>query len=263
VASSRLPPVLDVEKSPTDRTTDGAGGRTRTDSNDAEANPLWGAPRIHGELLKLGIDVSQATVAKYIARPRQPPSQTWQTFLRNHIGQIVAADFFVVPTATCRLLFVLVILAHERRRVVHISVTDHPTAAWTAQQLREAFPWNDAPQYLVRDRDSAFHAWATTTQAMDIHEVVTAARSPWHNTCVERLIGSIRRECLDHVTVWNERGLRRVLTAYVAYYSSSRTHLSLNKDAPISRQVASSADGDIVAIPQIGGLHHRYERRAA
>ena len=230
----------------------------------SEANPLWGAPRIHGELLKLGIDVSQATVAKYIARPRhQPPSQTWRTFLRNHIGQIVAADFFVVPTATCRLLFVLVILAHERRRVVHLGVTDHPTAAWTAQQLREAFPWNDAPRYLVCDRDSAFHAWATTTQAMDIREVLTAARSPWQNAYVERLIGSIRRECLDHVIVWNERGLRRVLTAYVAYYSNSRTHLSLDKDAPTSRQVASPADGDIVAIPQVGGLHHRYERRAA
>jgi transposase InsO family protein len=180
----------------------------------SEANPLWGAPRIHGELLKLGIDVSQATVAKYIARPlHRPPSQTWRTFLRNHIGQIAAADFFVVPTATCRLLFVLVILAHERRRVVHVCVTDHPTAAWTAQQLREAFPWNNAPRDLVRDRDSVFHAWASTAQAMEIHEVVTAARSPWQNAYVERLIGSIRRECLDHVIVWNARGLRRVLTA--------------------------------------------------
>jgi putative transposase len=230
----------------------------------SEANPLWGAPRIHGELLKLGIDVSQATVAKYIARPRhQPPSQTWRTFLRNHIGQIVAADFFVVPTATCRLLFVLLILAHERRRVVHVGVTDRPTAAWTAQQLREAFPWNDAPRYLVRDRDTTFHAWATTARAMDIHELVTAARSPWQNAYAERLIGSIRRECLDHVIVWNERGLRRVLNAYVAYYSRARTHLSLNKDAPISRGVEPPTNGNIVAIPEVGGLHHRYERRAA
>jgi putative transposase len=147
----------------------------------SKANPLWGAPRIHGELLKLGLDVSQATVAKYMVRHHQPPSQTWRTFLLNHIGQIVAADFFVVPTATCRLLFVLVILAHERRRVVHVGVTDHPTAAWTAQQLREAFPWNEASQYLVRDRDSAFHACATTATAMDIKEVVTAPRSPWQN----------------------------------------------------------------------------------
>jgi transposase InsO family protein len=227
----------------------------------SKVNPLWGAPRIHGELLKLGFDVSQATVAKYMVRHRQPPSQTWRTFLRNHIGQIAAADFFVVPTATCRLLFVLVILAHERRLVIHLGVTDHPTAAWTAQQLREGFPWNDAPRYLVRDRDAAFHAWATTAKAMDIHEVVTAARSPWQNAYAERLIGSIRRECLDHVIVWNERGLRRLLHMYIAYYSRSRTHLSLKKDAPISRHVASPADGDIVAIPQVGGLHHRYEPR--
>jgi transposase InsO family protein len=229
----------------------------------SEANTLWGAPRIHGELLKLGIDVSQATVAKYMIRHRQPPSQTWRTFLRNHMGQIAAADFFVVPTATCRLLFVLVILAHERRRVVHVGVTDHPTAAWTAQQLREAFPWNDAPRYLVRDRDAAFHAWATTAKAMDIHEVVTAARSPWQNAYAERLIGSIRRECLDHVIIVNERGLRRVLAAYVEYYLKSRTHLSLNKDSPVSRLAAPSTAGRIVAIPRLGGLHHHYQRRAA
>jgi transposase InsO family protein len=229
----------------------------------SEANTLWGAPRIHGELLKLGIDVSQATVAKYMIRHRQPPSQTWRTFLRNHMGQIAAADFFVVPTATCRLLFVLVILAHERRRVVHVGVTDHPTAAWTAQQLREAFPWNDAPRSLVRDRDAAFHAWATTAKAMDIHEVVTAARSPWQNAYAERLIGSIRRECLDHVIIVNERGLRRVLAAYVEYYLKSRTHLSLNKDSPVSRLAAPSTAGRIVAIPRLGGLHHHYQRRAA
>jgi len=229
----------------------------------SEANTLWGAPRIHGELLKLGIDVSQATVAKYMIRHRQPPSQTWRTFLRSHMGQIAAADFFVVPTETCRLLFVLVILAHERRRVVHVGVTDHPTAAWTAQQLREAFPWNDAPRYLVRDRDAAFHAWATTAKAMDIHEVVTAARSPWQNAYAERLIGSIRRECLDHVIIVNERGLRRVLAAYVEYYLKSRTHLSLNKDSPVSRLAAPSTAGRIVAIPRLGGLHHHYQRRAA
>src|SRR5499427_6292788 len=127
----------------------------------ARENPLWGAPRIHGELLKLGLDVCQATVAKYMARPRTPPSQSWRTFLTNHLQHIAAADFFVVPTATCRLLFVLVILAHERRRVVHVAVTDQPTAAWTAQQLGEAFPWNEAPRYLLHDRDSAFYGWTT------------------------------------------------------------------------------------------------------
>lgn len=172
------------------------------------------------------------------------------------------ADFFVVPTATCRLLFVLLILTHERRRVVHIAVIDHPTAAWTAQQLRETFPWDEPPQYLVDDRDSAFNAWATTATAIGIAEVVTAVRSPWQNAYAERLIGSIRRECLDHLIIGNERGLRRVLHAYVEYYLKSRTHLSLDKDAPVSRPVASPSDGEM-AIPQLGGLHHRYERRAA
>jgi putative transposase len=229
----------------------------------SQSNPLWGAPRIHGELLKLGLDVCQATVAKYMVARTTPPSQTWRTFLANHVHQIAAADFFVVPTATCRLLFVLVILAHERRRVVHVAVTDHPTAAWTAQQLREAFPWNDAPRFLVHDRDTAFHAWVTTAPAMGIDDVLTADHSPWQNAYAERLIGSIRRACLDHVIIANARGLRRVLRAYIEYYLTSRTHLSLDKDAPISRPFASPADSDIVAIPHLGGLHHRYERRAA
>jgi putative transposase len=227
------------------------------------ANPLWGAPRIHGELLKLGLEVSQATVAKYMPRRITPPSQTWRTFLANHVHQIAAADFFVVPTATCRLLFVLVILAHERRRVVHVGVTNRPTAAWTAQQLREACPWDEAPRYLGRDRDTAFAAWATTAMAIGINEVMTAAHSPWQNAYAERLIGSIRRECLDHVIVANERGLRRVLRAYLEYYLKSRTHLSLGKDAPVSRPIAPPGDGAIVAVPHLGGLHHRYERRAA
>jgi putative transposase len=213
----------------------------------SEANPLWGAPRIHGELLKLGMEIGQASVAKYMIHRRQPPSQTWRTFLANHIGQITAADFFVVPTATCRVLFVLVILAHERRRIVHVAVTEHPTAAWTAQQLHEPFPWDDAPRYLVRDRDHAFSAWAMTASAMDIHEVLTAARSPWQNAYAERLIGSIRRECLDHVIVGSPRGLRRVLHAYLEYYLKSRTHLSLHKDAPVSRPVSPPADGNVVA----------------
>src|SRR5262245_36761854 len=223
----------------------------------SEGNPLWGAPRIHGELLKLGIEVSQASVAKYMVRHRHPPSQTWRTFLRNHVGQIAAADFFVVPTAMSRLLFVLVILAHERLRVVHVGVTDSPTAAWTAQQLREAFPWNEAPRYLVRDRDTAFHAWATTASAMEIREVLTAPGSPWQNAYAERFIGSIHRECLDHVIVANECGLRRMLRAYIEYYEHSRTHLALDKDTPVSRPIARSTAGRIMVIPQVGGLHHR------
>jgi transposase InsO family protein len=229
----------------------------------AEANPLWGAPRIHGELLKLGIDVSQATVAKYMPRHRRPPSQTWRTFLTNHVGQITAADFFVVPTATCRLLFVLVILAHQRRRVVHVAVTAHPTAAWTAQQLREAFPGDEVPRYLIRDRDHSFAGIGETAIGMGIHEVLTAPRSPWQNAYAERVIGSIRRECLDHVIVLNDIGLTRILTRYLAYYHRSRTHLSLAKDSPQPRPIAPSTLGPVVVIPQVGGLHHRYERRAA
>ena len=229
----------------------------------AQANLRWGAPRIHGELLKLGIDVCQSTVAKYIVRRRRPPSQTWRTFLANHIGQLMAADFFVVPTATGRLLFVLVILAHARRRVVHVAVTEHPTAAWTGQQLREAFPWDQAPRYLVRDRDHAFAAWTNTAKALGIEEVLTAPRSPWQSAYVERFIGSVRRECLDHVIVMSATGLQRLMRVYCLYYEQSRTHLSLNKDAPIPRQVAVPSDGRVVAIPQVGGLHHRYERQAA
>jgi transposase InsO family protein len=229
----------------------------------SQANPLWGAPRIHGELLKLGIDVSQASVAKYLVKHRRPPSQSWRTFLANHVQQIIAADFFVVPTATGRLLFVLVMLAHHRRRVVHAAVTAHPTAAWTAQQLREAFPWDEAPRYLIRDRDLAFAAVRATADAMAMTEVLTAPRSPWQNGVIERFIGSVRRECLDHVIILTAAGLHRILTEYVAYYQRSRTHLALAKDAPISRSVSPSTAGRIIAVPQVGGLHHRYERTAA
>ena len=229
----------------------------------AQANPCWGAPRIHGELLKLGIDVSQTTVAKYMGRRRPPPSQTWRTFVRNHIGQVVAADFFVVPTATYRLLFVLVLLAHDRRRIRHIPVTAHPTAAWTAQQLREAFPWDQAPRYVIHDRDHAFDGLKTAATAMGIESVLTAPHAPWQNAFVERFIGSARRECFDHVIVFNEGGLKRLMTRYCSYHERSRTHLSLNKDTPIPRPVAPPRDGAIVAVPEVGGLHHRYERRAA
>ena len=229
----------------------------------SHANPLWGAPRIHGELRKLGIAVSQSTVAKYMARRARPPSQTWRTFLANHRGQMMAADFFVVPTVTYRLLFVLVILAHERRRVVHVAITDHPTAAWTAQQLRNAFPDDERPSYLVHDRDTAFAAVAGTIAAMQIQAVVTAPRSPWQNPYAERFIGSIRRECLDHVIVLSAAGLQRVVRDYVAYYMRSRTHLGLEKDSPTPRPVLSPSAGRVVAVPEVNGLHHRYDRVAA
>ena len=213
--------------------------------------------------MKLGIDVSQASVAKYMTRGPRPPSQTWRTFLTNHVGQMMAADFFVVPTATYRLLFVLVILAHPRRRLVHVAVTTHPTAAWTAQQLREAFPEDTAPRCLIHDRDDAFAAFQATAAAMGIQSVRTAPRSPWQNAYAERVIGSIRRECLDRVIVMSEAGLRHVLTQYVAYYERTRTHLSLEKDAPIPRPIAQPSQGHVVAIPAVGGLHHQYDRRAA
>jgi transposase InsO family protein len=227
------------------------------------ANPLWGAPRIHGELQKLGIVVSESTVAKYVRRHPRPPSQTWRTFLTNHASQIMAADLFVVPTVTFRLLFVLVILAHDRRRIAHVAVTAHPTAAWTAQQLRNAFPENETPRYLLHDRDSVFAHVATTLGGMKIQDVRTAPKSPWQNAYVERVIGSIRRECLDHVIVVNAAGLHRVLTAYIAYYMRSRTHLALGKDTPITRPASRLSAGRIVVTPKVGGLHHRYDRIAA
>jgi transposase InsO family protein len=230
----------------------------------SRANGLWGAPRIHGELLKLGIDVAPSTVGKYLRSNRRPPSQGWRPFLTNHVQQMASMDFFVVLTALFRVLFVFVVLSHDRRRVMHFNVREHPTEAWTAQQIRETFPWNEAPRYLIRDRDAIFgQEVIAVAKGMGISEVVTAARSPWQNPYVERLIGSIRRECLDHVIVWNERSLRQTLRSYFRYYGKSRTHLALAKDAPEPRPIHKSEKGLIVEIPEVGGLHHRYERRAA
>jgi len=228
------------------------------------ANPGWGAPRIHGELGKLGIQVSETTVAKYMVRHRRPPSQTWRTFLNNHVKDLASADFFVVPTATFRLLFVFVILAHDRRWQVHFAVTSHPTAEWTARQLVRAFPWDSAPGFSVRDRDRNYgNVFRETAAGLGIQEVLCPPHSPWQNAYVERLIGSIRRECLDHVIVFDESDLRRILRSYFDYYARSRTHLSLDKDAPIPRAVQPAALGRVIELPEVGGLHHRYERRAA
>ena len=230
----------------------------------AAANPLWGAPRIHGELLKLGIDVAERTVSRLIPKRRTPPSQTWRTFLTNHVQDLVSIDFFTVPTAQLRVLFVLVVLAHHRRRVLHFNVTEHPTAAWTAQQIVDTFPDDTAPAYLLRDRDAIYgDSFRQRVKGMQIQEVLTAARSPWQNPFAERLIGSIRRECLDHVLVLSERHLRHVLTRYFAYYHRTRTHLSLTKDAPDGRPVEPPDLGKVVPIREVGGLHHRYVRRAA
>ena len=228
------------------------------------ANPRWGAPRIHGELMKLGFELSESTVAKYMVRHRKPPSQTWRTFLTNHAKDLVSCDFFVAPTVFFRVLFVFVILSHERRRPVHFAVTEYPTSEWVAHQLREAFPWDSAPRHLLRDRDSSYgEKFSEATRWLGIREVLTEPQSPWQNAYVERLIGSIRRECLDHVIVLNESGLRRILKSYFDYYERSRTHLSLEKDAPVSRPIQTPTTGRVVSIPQVGGLHHRYERLAA
>jgi putative transposase len=228
------------------------------------ANPLWGAPRIHGELLKLGIEISQATVAKYMVRRRGTPSPTWRSFLRNQAAGIAAIDMFVVASASFRLLYVMIVLNHDRRRIVRFDVTRNPTAGWLARQITEAFPWDTAPRYLLRDRDASYgQDFRKQVDAMGITEVVSAARSPWQNAYVERVIGSIRRECLDYILIFNERHLRRVLSSYADYYHRSRTHLSLDKDCPDPRPVMPPRIGRVIAFPQVSGLHHRYERLAA
>jgi putative transposase len=199
-----------------------------------------------------------------MVRHRKPPSQTWRAFLQNHVKDLVATDFFVVPTVFFELLFVIVILSHDRRRVIHFGVTAYPTSEWAARQLLEAFPWDSAPRYLLRDRDGRYGAKVCeAASSLGIREVLTAPQSPWQNAYVERLIGSIRRECLDHVIVLNEASLRRVLKSYFEYYEQARTHLSLGKDAPVTRPVQPVSMGRIVEISQVGGLHHRNERVAA
>ena len=230
----------------------------------SRANPFWGAPRIHGELLKLGLTVSQATVSKYMFRPRRPPSQAWRAFLKNHAKDLIALDFFTVPTATFRVLFVLVVLSHDRRRLMHFNVTEHPTAGWTARQLIEACGLEETPRHLTRDRDQVYgERFSRQAKALGISEAVVAPRSPWQNAYVERVIGSIRRECLDHVVVIGERHLMGILSEYVDYYNGTRTHLSLTKDAPEPRSVQPPSQGRVVEVPRVGGLHHEYLRGAA
>src|ERR1019366_7235989 len=227
-------------------------------------NPGWGAPRIHGELLKLGIAIGETSVGKYMVHSRKPASQTWRTFLENHAPQLVSIDFFTVPSIRFQVLYVFLILAHDRRRILHFNVTAHPTAQWTGQQLREAFPFDQLPRYLLRDRDTIFgNEFRGQVRDMGIQEVLSAPRSPWQRAYVERVIGSIRRECLDPVIVFHESSLRRILDSYFDYYHRSRTHLSLGKDSPLPRPIQPPEMGPVVAVPQVGGLHHRYERRAA
>jgi putative transposase len=226
-------------------------------------NPSWGARRVHGELLKLGIKIAESSVSKYMVRCRKPPSQTWRTFLENHLQQLVSIDFFTVPTIRFQVLYVFLVLAHDRRRIIHCNVTAHPTAEWTGQQLREAFPFDQPPRYLLRDRNAIFGAdFRREVIDMGIQEVLSTPRSPWQRAYIERVIGSIWRECLDHVIVFDESSLRRILRSYLDYYHRSRTHLSLGKDSPEPRSIQPPEAGRVVALPQVGGLHHRYERQS-
>jgi len=232
----------------------------RTMSRD---NIGWGAPRIHGELRMLGIQVSQSTVAKYMHRHRKPPSQCWRAFLDNHTKDLISVDFFTVPTATFRIFYVFLVLRHDRRRVVHFNITQNPTAKWTAQQIVEAFPWDSTPRYLIRDRDKVYGpVFQRRVQNLDIQEALTAPRSPWQNPYVERLIGSIRRECLNHVIIFNELHFKRLLHAYFLYYHTARTHLSLHKQCPEPRPVEPPDSGEVVAFAHLGELHHEYRRAA-
>jgi transposase InsO family protein len=222
-------------------------------------NPLWGASRIHGELLMLGFEVAQSTVSKYMARPSKPPSQTWKTFLRNHAEAIAAIDMCVIPTLTFDLLFAFLVVGHGRRQLLWFEVARHPTAEWLARQITEAFPWASAPAHLVRDNDRAYgHTFQSRVRAMGIRDRPISPGSPWQNGIAERLIGTLRRECLDQMVIFGELHLRQILCAYAAYYNQARTHLALQKDAPLHRSVQRS--GAIAAIPILAGLHHQYIR---
>jgi transposase InsO family protein len=222
-------------------------------------NQLWGAPRIHGELLKLGFELAQSSVAKYMVKHRGPPSQGWRTFLRNHAPDIAAMDLFVVPTIGFKLLYGFVIVRIDRKELIWINVTTDPTAEWIARQITEAFPWDRAPGYMIRDRDRIYGAVVTRRlRAMGIRDKPIAPASPWQNGFAERLIGSIRRECLDHVIILGEAHLRRIMKSYARYYNGFRTHRSLNKDTPNSRPVQRS--GPISSYAILAGLHHQYAR---
>jgi hypothetical protein len=229
-----------------------------------QANPTWGPPRIVGELRKLGIDIAKSTVEKYRPKLCRPTRPWWSTFLKQHIQDIVAINFFTVPTAQLRVLFVLIVLTHDRRRVVYFNVTEHPTSEWTTQQLVEAFPWEPAPKYLLRDHDAIYgNQFRKRVRSLGMKERPIAPRSPWQNPYAERVIGSIRRECLDHVVVLNEGHLKRLLHSYLAYYHEWRPHRSLEMDSPEGRPIHSPEQGEIIEFPAVHGLHHYYLRQAA
>jgi putative transposase len=229
----------------------------------ARENLTWGRRRIQAELALLGYRVAELTVAKYMHRTSPRPSPTWRTFLASHARDIVAVDFFLVPTLTFRLLFVFVVLRHDRRELLHVNVTDHPSAVWTVRQLIETFPEETAPKYLLRDRDAIYgEEFVRRVKGMGIRELLTAPCAPWQNPFVERLIGSIRRECLDHFVILGEAHLRRLLRSYLAYYNTVRPHQALGQNTPRPRAIQPLTHGRVVAIRQVGGLHHRYQRVA-
>ncbi len=243
------------------------GGRRKIDrdlrnliSRMSKENPLWGAPRIHGELLLLGYKVSQSTVAKYMVKRRgNPGGQSWKTFLENHRDGIASMDFIIVPTIRFKLLYCLVILGHARRKIIHYAVTTVPTAAWVSRQIGEAFPWDEVPEYLIRDNDPVFNTLVQKKlRLFGIRDQPTTPHSPWQNGHSERLNGSIRRECLDHIIILGDGHLRRVMKAYVYYYNNIRTHLSLGKNAPLGREVQVA--GSVESMPHLGGLHQEYVR---
>jgi transposase InsO family protein len=233
----------------------------------AAENPTWGAPRIHGELKMLGFVISERTVLRWMQRtPRQPDrAQLWKTFLANHRDAIAAMDFFTVPTLTFGVLYCFVVIAHDRRRILHLDATQHPTSAWASQQLRNAFPYDCAPKYLIFDRASNFEGDVIDTiKSFGIQPKRTSFKSPWQNGVAERFVGSCRRELLDHVIVLNEQHLKRLMRDYVRYYHDDRTHLGLAKETPGNRPAEKSAGPSCSVIPQprLGGLHHRYQLAA-
>jgi transposase InsO family protein len=229
------------------------------------ANPTWGSKRIQAELAKLGMRVSDSTIRKYRPKTRgNHRDQTWKSFLKNHAKELVSVDFFTVPTATFRVLYVFLVLVHERRKVLHFNVTDSPSAVWTAQQLTEAFPYCKPPRYLLRDRDTIYGLqFQARAMSLGLLQKLITPHSPWQNPFVERLIGSIRRECLDYVLVLHARHLHRVLADYFNYFHRHRPHRALDQDCPEPRPVEPPDQGKIIALPLVGGLHHRYTRLAA
>ena len=230
----------------------------------AAENPTWGAPRIHGEPIKLGFEISECTVSRYLAqivRPRES-GKGWLTFLKNHREAIAAMDFFTVPTVTFRVLYCFCVIGHGRRRILHFNATEPPTAQWVVQQLREAFPEDRAPRYLVLDRDGKFGGEVTAMLKCLGSELIRAPyRSPWQNGVAERWVGSCRRELLDHVIVLSEPNLRRLVQGYIRYYHDDRVHDALNKDTPAGRDIERrrTAAARVVRMPRVGGLHHRYQ----